>query len=201
MVYDGEKEGLIDVAGVEEAKLALEKESVVLPASEATPATIIDSTKRIFSKGYKGVELIGKVGDAQICFIELMDTDGATNFDELGEDIKLNLMNDSALIEDGMIADSATVQATNPKSWDRLSGWIRVDNDYFNIKDEENMPPSKQIEALLEAGMAIAESLDGQGKLDLILRPTELHTALLKALMEARGVEMRRIEQNEIIGN
>lgn len=189
------------VVGIEEAKLALEKESVVLPSSEATPAALIKNVKQMFSKGYKEVELIGKAGDAQICFIELMDAGSATDFSELDEDIKLNLMKDSALIEDGIIADSATVQATNPKVWARLSGWIRADNDYFNINGEENMAPSRQLEALLEAGKAIAESLDNEGKLDLILRPTELHTALLRALMEARGVEMRRVEQNELTGN
>ncbi len=184
------------MAGVKEARLALERESIVLPSSEATSARLIELTKGLFSKGYKDVELIGKVAEAQVCYIDLLDVDGATGYEDLAEDVKLNLVNDRCVVEDGVVCDSLTVQATNPKAWDKLSGWMKVDTDYFNLNDEEITPPPVQIQALIDAGKAIAESLNEPDKLEFILRPTELHDNLLKAIMEARGVEMRRVARN-----
>ncbi len=184
------------MAGVEEARLALERESFVIPSSEATPAKLVELTKSLFSKGYKDVELIGKVAEAQVCYIDFLEADGAVGYDDLAEDIKLNLANDRYVVEDGIVCDSLTVQATNPKAWGKFSGWTKADTDYFSLNDEESTPPSVQIQALIDAGKTIAESLDEPDKLEFILRPTELHDNLLKAIMEARGVEMRRIERN-----
>jgi len=185
---------MITVSGVEEARLALEKGSFVIPFSEAAPGIFLELTKRLFSKGYDDVEIIGKIADAQICYVDLLNSGGAATYQELQEDIKLNLTNTNYAIENGIISDSATVQATDPRAWEMLDQWERTDADYFTLKNEESLSPAKQIELLIQAARAVA-SVNGEvEKLDFILRPTELHDNLLKAIMEARGVKMERIE-------
>lgn len=181
------------MSGVEEARLRLEKASIGLSAAEATSAKVIELTKELFSKGYKDVELIGKVTDAQICYVNLLDAGHAENYQNLDEDIKLSLLNDSYIIEDGIISDSATIQSSNPKVSEKLSLWLRAESDYFNLKDEEDRAPSEQVEALVGAAKLIADGSGGTENLDFILRPTELHNDLLRALMEARGVVINRI--------
>ncbi|HZD60188.1 MAG TPA: hypothetical protein VE439_07020 [Anaerolineae bacterium] len=184
------------MAGVVEAKAELERESVALSPVEATPERLIELTKDIFSKGYGDVELIGKVDDSQICYVELIDTNGATSFVELADDTKLTLVNSNYAIEDGVLCESITVQSSNPQALEVLDRWTRVEADYFNLIDEETTPPLQQLDALVAAARKIASSLGEPEKLQFILRPTELHDNLLRALMEARGVRLERVEQD-----
>lgn len=183
------------MSGVDEARLALEKDSVSLPLSEANATRIIELTKSLFSKGYDDIELIGKVEDAQICYINLLDADGAQSYEELREEVKLNLVNTRCVAEDGIVADSATVQATDPKAQEKLVSWVRTESDYFSPAGEEDMAPSQQINVLIEASRTIANVSAKDDKVAFIIRPTILHENLMKAIMEARGVKFERTEK------
>jgi len=180
---------------VGEAKARLEQESIVISSPEATVEKIIRITKAMFFKGYDSVEFIGKVADAQICYIELINAGNAASFEEIAPAVKINLLNVDYIIEDGIVSESATLQASNSKVWEQLDQWTKADSDYFNLKNEESTPPSQQIEALIAASEVIANGSDELEKLQFILRPTRLHEDLLKALMEARGLKMSRVEQ------
>lgn len=181
---------------VKEARIKLEQESVVLSPLEADPKRLIQLARGIFSKGYSDVELIGKIGDAQICYGELIDAGDATSFTELSDEVKSDLLNADYLIEDGVISESATLQTSNPKAWEMLDRWIRADADYFNLRNEENVSPSQQIEALVNGAKAIAAASDDMENLQFILRPTELHNNLLRALIESRGLRLDRAERD-----
>ncbi|MHB8842567.1 MAG: hypothetical protein ACYC56_12415 [Candidatus Aquicultor sp.] len=185
------------MAGVDEARLHLERESVVLSPAEASLARIIEATKGLFSRGYGDVELIGKVADKQVCYINLLDAGSASSYNELSEETRLGLENATYVVKDGIVGDSLMVQATTPEAQQRLGDWKRDESDYFTLEAEARMSPVEQIEALIEAAAAVAASSGELEKLDFILRPTVLHDNLLRAIMEARGVELRRVEPSK----
>lgn len=186
-----------DVSRVEDARVRLERESIVLPPTEANPVRIIEATKDLFLRGYGDVELIGTVVDRQVCYINLLDAGNAASYHELSNELKLSLVNASYVVKDGIVCDSLMVQASTPEARERLGDWKRDESDYFTLDTEEHMSPAEQIEALIRAAEAVAISSGELKKLVFILRPTILHDNLLKALMEARGVEMRRVEQGK----
>lgn len=185
------------MSGVDEARQELENQSIVVSSSEVTSSMLIASTKDIFSKGYGDVELIAKIGDAQIAYIELMDAGEAKDYQGLAEEIRLNLLNDSYIVENGIVSDSLTIQALTQQAQEELSQldqWNNDESNYFSLHDEESMPPTQQIEALIDITKSIASSTDELNKLQFVLRPTVLHENLLKALMASRGIKLGRIE-------
>jgi len=185
------------MAGVDEARLHLERESILLSPGEASMARVIEATKDLFLRGYGDVELIGKVADKQVCYINLLDAGNASSYNELSEETKLGLENANYVVRDGIVGDSLMVQATTPEAQQSLGDWKRDESDYFTLEAEARISPVEQIEALIKAAEAVAVSSGELEKLDFILRPTALHNNLLRAIMEARGVGMRRVEQSK----
>lgn len=185
------------MSGVDEARQELENQSIIVSSSEVTSSMLIAGTKDLFSKGYGDVELIAKIGDAQIAYIELMDAGEAKDYQELAEEIRLNLLNDSYIIENGIVGDSLTIQALTQHAQEELSQldqWKNDESNYFSLNNEEGLSPTQQIEALINVTKSIANSTNELNKLQFLLRPTVLHENLLKALMDLRGIKFDRIE-------
>jgi len=182
---------------VDEARQELEDQSIVVASSEVTSNILVSGIKSIFSKGYGDVEMIAKIGDIQIAYIELKDAGEAKDYRDLSEEIRLNLLNDSYIIEDGIVSDSLTVQAITQQAQDelsRLDQWNNDESNYFSLNNEESLSPTRQIEALIDITKSIANSTNELNKLQFLLRPTVLHENLLKALMGLRGIKFDRVE-------
>ena len=188
--------GMIGVATLAETKAELERETVIVAEREVSAARLVATAKEMFGRGRGEVEVVVKVGSVQIGYIELYDTGGATTFAEVSDSVKLNLANLEYTLEEGIIAESATLQASNPGARGELQAWVNTESDYFDLRNEQRKSATEQLDALIAATRSIAAATDELDRLDFLIRPTELHSAFLKALMEAKGLKMERTETN-----
>ena len=191
LIYE---KGMIGVATIEETKANLERESVIVSERDVSAAMLVALAKGMFDSGRSEVELVVKVGSVQIGYIELYDAGGATSFAEVSDSIKLNLAKLEYSIDQGIIAESVTLQASNPGARGGLYAWVNTESDYFDLKDEQHKSATEQLDALIAATRSIAAATDEHDRLEFLMRPTELHSAFLKALMEAKGLKLERTE-------
>lgn len=187
---------MIGVTTLAETKAELERETVIVAEREVSADRLVETAREMFGRGRSEVEVVVKVRSVQIGYIELYDTGGATTFAEVSDSVKLNLANLEYTIEEGIIAESATLQASNPGARGELHAWVNTESDYFDLKNEQQKSATEQLDALIAATRSIASATDELDQLEFLMRPTELHSAFLKALMEAKGLKMERTETN-----
>ncbi|MDP2210161.1 MAG: hypothetical protein Q8J63_00270 [Candidatus Aquicultor sp.] len=184
------------MATIEETKAQLERESVTVSERDVSAAKLVALAKGMFESGRSNVEVVVKLGSVQIGYIELYDAGGATTFAEVSDSVKLNLANLEYSIEEGMIAESVTLQASNPGARGGLYAWVNTESDYFDLKNEQQKSAVEQLDALIAATRSIAAATDELDRLEFLMRPAELHSAFLKALMDAKGLKFERTETN-----
>ncbi|MDI6817643.1 MAG: hypothetical protein QME41_10765 [Actinomycetota bacterium] len=182
------------MATLAEIKEELERESVIVLDRDVSASKLVALAKGMFNNGRSDVEVVVKLGSVQIGYIELYDAGGATTFAEVSDSVKLNLANLEYSIDEGIIAESATLQASNPGARGELHAWVNTESDYFDLKNEQQKSAAEQLDALIAATRSIAAATDELDRLEFLMRPAELHSAFLKALMEAKGLKFERTE-------